>query len=233
MRMAYTFRPRDLPELDLRVEPGTDFSVWNAQWEAYMSLLGRDKEPETKQVQALTHLSAKHKRLPKTAYRDGKRCQRVQSCYPVDATKRESPNLSRLRCWLPPRRYTIMSSVQRDLPQMPKTRTFCQSLPSKARPSDHHYNPTHPQEPSVLNQWAKRDLHGPIYRPSERPTLLNQYQQSPSTSPLSTVQQTLTVYLIQGLTYQQQEHKHLDSLVSMLTISFLLESSSEQSMERK
>ena len=47
--MAYTFRPGDLPKLDLQVDRGTDFSAWKAQWEAYMSLSGLDKEPETKQ----------------------------------------------------------------------------------------------------------------------------------------------------------------------------------------
>ena len=52
--MACTFRPGNLPKLDLQVNLGTDFSAWKAQWEAYMSLSGLDKEPETKQVQALT-----------------------------------------------------------------------------------------------------------------------------------------------------------------------------------
>ena len=52
--MAYTFRSGDLPKLDLQVDRRTDFSAWKAQWEAYMSLSGLDKEPETKQVQALT-----------------------------------------------------------------------------------------------------------------------------------------------------------------------------------
>ena len=54
MRMAYTFQPGDLLKLDLQFDWGTDFSAWKAQWEAYMSLSGLDKEPETKQVKALT-----------------------------------------------------------------------------------------------------------------------------------------------------------------------------------
>ena len=52
--MAYVFRQGDLPKLDLQVDRGTDFSAWKAQWEAYMNLSGLDKEPQNKQVQALT-----------------------------------------------------------------------------------------------------------------------------------------------------------------------------------
>ena len=52
--MLYVFWQRDLPKLDLQVDPGTDFIAWTAQWEAYRSLSGLDKEPQVKQVKVLT-----------------------------------------------------------------------------------------------------------------------------------------------------------------------------------
>ena len=64
MRMAYTFRPGDISKFDLQVDWGTDFLAWKAQWEAYMGLSRLDKEPETKQEQALTLcLHVKHSLL--------------------------------------------------------------------------------------------------------------------------------------------------------------------------
>ena len=51
---SYTFRLGDLPKLDLQVDRGTDFKAWKSQWAAYFSLSGLDKQPATKQVQALT-----------------------------------------------------------------------------------------------------------------------------------------------------------------------------------
>ena len=54
MTMAFTFRQGDLPKLDLQVDRGTDFQAWKQQWQAYFSLSGLDKQPETKQAQALT-----------------------------------------------------------------------------------------------------------------------------------------------------------------------------------
>lgn len=52
--MPFTFRQGDLPKLDLQVDRGTDFSAWQAQWESYLSLSELDKEPQARQVQALT-----------------------------------------------------------------------------------------------------------------------------------------------------------------------------------
>lgn len=52
--MAYIFRQGDLPKLDLQVDRGTDFLAWKTQWDAYVSLSGLDKEPESKQIKALT-----------------------------------------------------------------------------------------------------------------------------------------------------------------------------------
>ena len=53
-KMAYTFRPGDLPKLDLQVDRGTDFKAWKTQWEAYHSLSGLSTQNQQKQVQALT-----------------------------------------------------------------------------------------------------------------------------------------------------------------------------------
>ena len=52
--MTYTFRPGDLPRLDLQVDRGTDFKAWKTQWEAYQSLSGLGTQSQRKQVQALT-----------------------------------------------------------------------------------------------------------------------------------------------------------------------------------
>ena len=52
--MAYVFRQGDLPKLDLQIDRGTDFAAWRAQWEAYATLSGLDKEAPDKQVKALT-----------------------------------------------------------------------------------------------------------------------------------------------------------------------------------
>ena len=52
--MTHTFRPGDLPRLDLQVDRGTDFKAWKTQWEAYQSLSGLGTQSQTKQVQALT-----------------------------------------------------------------------------------------------------------------------------------------------------------------------------------
>lgn len=51
---TYMFRLGDLPRLDLQVDCRTDFKAWKSQWAAYFSLSGLDKQPATKQVQALT-----------------------------------------------------------------------------------------------------------------------------------------------------------------------------------
>ena len=51
---TYTFRQGDLPKLDLQVDRGTDFAAWKAQWDAYATLSGLDKESEENQVKALT-----------------------------------------------------------------------------------------------------------------------------------------------------------------------------------
>ena len=51
--MVYVFRQGDLPRLDLQVDRGTDFTAWNAQWDAYISLSGLADEDAQKQVQAL------------------------------------------------------------------------------------------------------------------------------------------------------------------------------------
>ena len=45
-----TFRPCDLPKLDLQVDRGTDFKAWKTQWEAYHSL---STQMQQEQVQAL------------------------------------------------------------------------------------------------------------------------------------------------------------------------------------
>ena len=50
---SFVFRTSDLPKLDLDTDKGTDFQAWHQQWLAYRSLSGLDKEPATKQVQAL------------------------------------------------------------------------------------------------------------------------------------------------------------------------------------
>ena len=52
--MTFVFRQGDLPKLDLQVDRGTDFKAWKAQWDAYISLSGLDKQAQGKQVQALT-----------------------------------------------------------------------------------------------------------------------------------------------------------------------------------
>ena len=52
--MAYVFRQGDLPKLDLQIDRGTDFAAWRAQWEAYATLSGLDKEAPDRQVKALT-----------------------------------------------------------------------------------------------------------------------------------------------------------------------------------
>ena len=52
--MPFTFRQGDLPKLDLQVDRGSDFTVWQMQWESYRSLSGLDKESAAKQIQALT-----------------------------------------------------------------------------------------------------------------------------------------------------------------------------------
>ena len=52
--MTYTFRPEDLPRLDLQVDQGTDFKAWKTQWEAYLSLSELGTQSQRKQVQALT-----------------------------------------------------------------------------------------------------------------------------------------------------------------------------------
>ena len=52
--MPYTFRQGDLPKLDLQVDRGTDFTAWKAQWGSYISLSELDKEPQAKEVKALT-----------------------------------------------------------------------------------------------------------------------------------------------------------------------------------
>ena len=51
--MTFVFR-QDLQKLDLQVDRGTDFTTWRAQWDAYTTLLGLEKEPPDKQVKALT-----------------------------------------------------------------------------------------------------------------------------------------------------------------------------------
>ena len=52
--MPYVFRQGALPKLDLQVDRGTNFTAWKVQWEAYISLSELGKEPEERQVQALT-----------------------------------------------------------------------------------------------------------------------------------------------------------------------------------
>ena len=52
--MSFTFRPSDLPRLDLQVDRRSDFAAWQAQWESYRSLSGLASESAAKQVQALT-----------------------------------------------------------------------------------------------------------------------------------------------------------------------------------
>ena len=52
--MTYTFRPGDLPKLDLQVDRGADFKTWKAQWDAYLSLSGLGDQSAEKQVYALT-----------------------------------------------------------------------------------------------------------------------------------------------------------------------------------
>lgn len=42
------FRHGDLPKLDLQVDRGTDFKAWRSQWDAYLSLSGLDKQPQSK-----------------------------------------------------------------------------------------------------------------------------------------------------------------------------------------
>ena len=54
MSGKYTFRPGDLPKLDLQVDRGSDFKAWRSQWSAYLNLSGLSKEPPEMQVQALT-----------------------------------------------------------------------------------------------------------------------------------------------------------------------------------
>ena len=52
--MPFSFRPGDLPKLDLQVDRGSDFKAWRSQWDAYLNLSGLIDEPAAKQVQALT-----------------------------------------------------------------------------------------------------------------------------------------------------------------------------------
>ena len=52
--MSYSFRPGDLPKLDLQVDRESDFKAWKAQWEAYLCLSGLGTQSAAKQVQALT-----------------------------------------------------------------------------------------------------------------------------------------------------------------------------------
>ena len=51
IRMSKCF---DKPKLNVQVDPGTNFTAWKAQWEAYRSLSGLDKESQVKQVIQLT-----------------------------------------------------------------------------------------------------------------------------------------------------------------------------------
>ena len=49
--MTYVFRQGDLPK---QIDRGTNFTAWRAQWDAYATLSGLDKEALDKQVKALT-----------------------------------------------------------------------------------------------------------------------------------------------------------------------------------
>ena len=49
--MLYVFRQGDLPKLDILIDRGSDFAVWQAQWESYMSLSGLSEESADKKVQ--------------------------------------------------------------------------------------------------------------------------------------------------------------------------------------
>ena len=70
--IAYVFRQGDLPKLDLQIDRGSDFSAWQTQWELYTSL---SKEPDVKQVQALTlffksrEMLSYHSRQPRPHHR--------------------------------------------------------------------------------------------------------------------------------------------------------------------
>ena len=46
--MPFTFQQGDLPKLDLQIDRGSDFTVWQTQWESYRSLSGLDKESAAK-----------------------------------------------------------------------------------------------------------------------------------------------------------------------------------------
>ena len=52
--MAFVFRQRDLPKLDLQLDRGSDFKAWKIHWEAHFSLSGLDDQVAEKQVEALT-----------------------------------------------------------------------------------------------------------------------------------------------------------------------------------
>ena len=52
--IPFIFYQSDLPKLDVRVDCGSDFMAWKAQWESYISFLGLSEESAKKQVQALT-----------------------------------------------------------------------------------------------------------------------------------------------------------------------------------
>ena len=47
-------RQGDLPNWTYKSTEGADFSAWKTQWDAYLSLSGQGKEPQSKQVKALT-----------------------------------------------------------------------------------------------------------------------------------------------------------------------------------
>ena len=48
--MSFTFRPGDLPKLDLQVDRGSNFKAWRSQWDVYLNLSGLIDEPAAKQV---------------------------------------------------------------------------------------------------------------------------------------------------------------------------------------
>ena len=54
MKMPYFFRQGNLPKLDVQVDRGSDFTVWTAKWESYMSFSELSEVSDEKKVQALT-----------------------------------------------------------------------------------------------------------------------------------------------------------------------------------
>ena len=52
--VLYTFRPSDLPKLDLQVDKGTNFAAWRIQWECCCNLSGLAHQVAEKQVEALS-----------------------------------------------------------------------------------------------------------------------------------------------------------------------------------